>query len=78
LIDVGFIGRLKVAVTAAAQRPAEALSGVSEVTIGAGKFALGPGLEHPGMTMRSRNGINQRLEFLYLRMTVVLTSSRQH
>ena len=64
LIDVGFIGRLKVAVTAVVQRPAEALSGISEVTIGATKFGLAPGLQHPGVKISSMNAINQRLDLL--------------
>jgi hypothetical protein len=74
LIDEGFIGRLKVAVTVVVQRPAEALSGVSEVMIGAAKFGLAPALEHPGVKISSRNAINQRLELLYLRMAVILLS----
>jgi hypothetical protein len=64
LIDAGFIGRLKVAVTTVVQRPAEALSGISEVTIGTAKFGLAPGLQHPGAKTSKRNAINQRLDLL--------------
>jgi hypothetical protein len=64
LIDVELIGTLKVAVTTVAQRPAEPLIGASEVTIGAAKFGLVPGLQHPGVKISSRNAINQRLDLL--------------
>jgi len=72
LIEVGFIGRLKVAVTAVVHRPAEPLTGVSELATGVAKFGLVPGLQHPGVKISSRNATNQRLELLYLRMAVIL------
>jgi hypothetical protein len=72
LIVAGFIASLKVAVTPAAQMPAAPLTGVSEITVGATKSGLVPGLQHPTLKMSGSNAINQILEWLYLRMTVIL------
>jgi hypothetical protein len=72
LIVAGFIAALKVAVTPVAQMPVAPLSGVSEITAGAAKAGLGPGLQQPTLKMSGRNAISQILGLLYLRMTVIL------
>ena len=73
LIVAGFIARLKVALTGAlGHAPVEALRGVTEVVVGGMRPGLAPGLQHPGLKMRSKNADNQILALLYLRMTVNL------
>ncbi|MFZ0772833.1 MAG: hypothetical protein WCA49_10385 [Candidatus Sulfotelmatobacter sp.] len=73
LIVAGFIAALKVAVTAAlGQTPIAALRGDTEITVGAGKTGLAPGLQHPGLKMSSRSAMDQIAQLLYLRMSVIL------
>jgi hypothetical protein len=64
-IVAGFIATLKVAVTAVlGQTPAALFRGVTEVTVGVAKPGLAPGLQHPGLKMRSKDAANQLLELL--------------
>ena len=60
LMVSGFMGTLKVAVTTVlGQAPPAPVGGVSETAVGGTKAGLAPGLQHPVLTMSSRNAMKQ-------------------